>query len=97
MYKQELSKQTSTEEMVRADSSHPFFLGSGAQVFRCLRYGLTVRLAGQRAQSQTQRGGQWDLSVQGFSLLRTGGPGEPRATVVICHVQNLKPPQGSGS
>lgn len=36
MYGQELSKQTSTEEMVRADSARSFFLGLGAQAFRCL-------------------------------------------------------------
>lgn len=67
MYEQELSKQTSTEEMVTADSKHSF-LWLGAQAFRCLRYSLTVRLAGQGAQGQTQRGGPWDLRVRSSSF-----------------------------
>lgn len=39
----------STEPRVRADSAHSFFLGLGAQAFKCLRHGIPVRLAGQRA------------------------------------------------
>lgn len=46
----------STEPMVRADSAHSFFLGLGAQAFKCLRHGLPVRLAGQRASRTDTKG-----------------------------------------
>lgn len=45
MYEQELSKQTNTEEMVRAESTHSFFLRLGAQALRFLRYGLTCEVS----------------------------------------------------
>lgn len=60
----------STEPMVRADSAYSF-LGLGAQAFKCLRHGLPVRLAGQRASRTDTKGKSVGPEGPGVQLLRT--------------------------
>lgn len=68
-----LKQAGSTERMVRADSAHSFFLGLGAQAFKCLRHGLPVRLAGQRASQADTKGKSVGSEGPGVPAFEDGG------------------------